>query len=732
MKTHPYLLSLALLTCISVAAIAQQNPKKDLNLADIWQKGTFNQKSVYGFNSLKNGKEYVAVSTDKQGKECLVRYSYLNGKAIDTLIKESDLNYEGKTLEWRDYSLSNDEQKILIATEQEAIYRRSTKEYNFVYDRVLHTLSPLSSLKESKQKYAQFSPNGTMVAFVRDNNLFIKNLLTGKESRITKDGIPNKIINGGTDWVYEEEFEFARAFFWSQDGSRIAYYKFDESAVKEFHIPIYDGLYPTDYTYKYPKAGEANAKVSIHVYNLNNNQTVDANIGKDTTQYIPRIKWTKSSNQLCVLRMNRLQNNLDYLLVNSNTGVSTVMLTEKSDTYVEVNDDLYFLENTFIISSERSGYRHLYQYNFKGKKVSQLTKGKWDVTAVYGVDDNAYRVYYQAAEESPTRRNVYSCDLQGGTKRRLSFSPGTNNAVFTSNFAYFLNYHSSAGDPLIVSLHDRAGKMIRVLENNNKLRNELKTYDLSKKEFFSFRTSDNVSLNGWMIKPTHFDPDKKYPVFMFVYGGPGSQTVNDSWGGNNDMWYHYLASKGYMVVSVDGRGTGARGRDFKNCTYLDLGNKEVNDQIEAAKWLAKQPNVDGTRIGIQGWSFGGYMSSLCITKGADIFKMAIAVAPVTNWRFYDSIYTERFLRTPQENAKGYDDNSPINFVELMKGPYLLIHGTADDNVHFQNSTEMVTEMIKKNKVYDSEYYPDKNHGIYGGNTRLHLYTKMTDFIDRNL
>lgn len=731
MNTKSLFIAAALLTN-TLFVVAQQTPKKELTLADIWQKGTFNQKSVNGFRSLNNGRDYAAVVTDEAGNKNILKYSFTTGTIIDTILRARDLVVNGKTIVMDDYSMSTDESKILIATQQEAIYRRSTKEYNYIYNRQTKKTIPLCDKAGSKEKYACFSPNGNMVAFVRDNNLFIKDLNNAGEIQVTKDGEQNKIINGGTDWVYEEEFEFARAFFWSPDGNSIAYYKFNETAVKEFHMPIYDGLYPTDYTYKYPKAGEANSIVSIYAYNLINNGNIKMDVGPETDQYIPRIKWMKKTNQLCVLRMNRLQNKLDYLVANSLTGMTKLMMTEKSDTYVEVNDDLFFLDKSFIITSERGGYRHLYQFNYEGQRVGQITKGKWDVTSIYGIDEENRRIYYQSAENSPMQRDVYVCDLSGNNKRKLSAVSGTNSAVFTSNFSYFINYHTGAGDPLTVTLLDKNAKLIRVLENNAKLRNTLKEYSISKKEFFSLNTSDDVSLNGWMIKPTNFDPTKKYPVFMFVYGGPGSQTVTYSWGGNNDMWYHLLASKGYIVVSVDGRGTGARGTAFKNCTYLNLGNKELTDQMEAAKWLAKQSYVDGTRIGLQGWSFGGYMASLCATKGADVFKMTIAVAPVTNWRFYDSIYTERFLRTPQENANGYDNNSPINFADKMKRPYLLIHGTADDNVHFQNAAEMATELIKNNKKFDSQFYPDKNHGIYGGNTRLHLYTKMTDFIQENL
>jgi dipeptidyl-peptidase-4 len=570
---------------------------------------------------------------------------------------------------------------------------------------------------------------------VRDNNLFVKNLVNGEEKQLTSDGKNNEIINGCSDWVYEEEFSFAQAFYWSPDGKKIAFYKFNEKEVPEFSMTMFDGLYPIEYKYKYPKPGEKNAIVSIHVYDLAASSTKTVDIGTESDQYIPRIRWTQDANTLCVLRMNRYQNKVEYLLTNASTGATKTLMTEIDKYYVDIEkEQLTFLNNgkQFINVSEKDGFNHIYLYDLSGKQIAQITKGAWEVTDIYGIDQKNGVVYYQSSESSPLQRDVYVIGFNGKGKRKISTQAGTNTASFSSNFNYYILANSSAKTPTYVSLHTNKGAVIRVLEDNAKAKAKFAEYQLSSTEFFSLTTSEGVNLNGYMIKPADFDPNKKYPVFMYVYGGPGSQNVADSWSGSRNMWFNYLAQKDYIVACVDNRGTGARGAEFKKMTYQNLGHYETIDQIEAAKWFAKQSYVDGSRIGIWGWSYGGYMSSLCITKGADTFKMAIAVAPVTNWRFYDSIYTERYLRTPQENAKGYDENSPINFADKLKGKFLLIHGTADDNVHFQNSVMFSEALIQANKSFEQAYYPNKNHGIYGGNTTLQLYTKMTDFILNNL
>lgn len=732
-----YIVLIAVLATITNLTFAQSNSKKQLSNEDIWAKPLFGARGISGLRSMRDGKHYSSFYVHPQTKETyILAYEYATGKVSDTILKASELKLlipnDIQTIALENYAFNADESKIIISNSFESIYRHSTKELNYIFDRKTRKLQNVSD--HGKQMFATLSPDGTKVAFVRDNNIYITELATRQEIKITQDGEWENILNGWCDWVYEEEFGFAQAFFWSPDGSSIAYYKFDESQVKRFNMAMYGDLYPTDYQFKYPKAGEKNSKVSIHIYQLKNQNTLTVDIGTETDIYIPRIKWTNKADQLCVLRMNRHQNKLEYLMADANTGKTKNILTEESKTYIDINDDLTFLNDnkSFIISTEKDGWNHLYHYDLNGKLIRQITKGKWELTSLYGFDAAQKTIYFQAAMVNPMQREVYKINVDGKGLKKLTSSVGTNNASFSTDCSYFINFYSNANTPNYITLNDFNGKEIRVLEDNKKLRDRLAEYDLTKKEFLSITTSEGVQLNAWMMKPTNFDPNKKYPVYMFLYGGPGSQQVLDSWGGANHMWYQMLTQKGYIVVCVDNRGTGARGAEFKKMTYMNLGKYETIDQIESAKWLARQPYVDGARIGIQGWSYGGYMSSLCITKGADVFKMAIAVAPVTNWKYYDSIYTERYLRTPQENNAGYEENSPINFVDKLKGKYLIIHGTADDNVHFQNSVDMVAAMVKANKKFESAYYPNKNHGIYGGNTRLHLYNLMTDFVLENL
>ncbi|MCI5057927.1 MAG: S9 family peptidase [Flavobacteriales bacterium] len=704
--------------------------KKDFTLDEIWSGGKFRAKSVYGIRSLSSGKHYTSIQSLDGGRKAILKYEYASGKVVDTILSTDQLKYDGKTLELSSYTFSKDETKLLIPTESESIYRYSTKEHNFIYNTKDQSVTPLSD--GAKQRYATFSPQANKVAFVRENNIFIKDLSNKKEIRITQDGLFNQIINGATDWVYEEEFAFDKAFFWSADGKKIAYYKFDESKVKEFNMAKYGKLYPEDYRFKYPKAGEENAKVSIHIYDLEKASTLNVELSQ-TFEYIPRIKWTNDPNLLTIQIMNRHQSQLDLLLVNATSGSIKPILTEKSDTYVEVGDYLTFVPNSsdFVWSSERSGYNHLYLYNLEGKIVKTLTEGSYDVTDFYGLDDSG-TLYYQAAEDSPLGRQIYKLEIKSSKKTKLTSGKGTHSAKFSQSKEYFIDNYSAANQIPQTILLNSKGKEVRVLESNAKLKATMDEYKTSNLEFMTIPNTEGGVLNAWMIKPDNFDANKKYPVLMYVYGGPGSQTVKNSWGYSNYLWYQYLAQQGYIVVSVDNRGTGARGAKFKKITYKQMGKYESQDQIDAAKYLAKQNYVDAKRIGIWGWSYGGYMSSLCLFKAADVFSTAIAVAPVTNWRYYDTIYTERYMQTPQENGKGYDDNSPINHVEKLEGKFLLVHGTADDNVHYQNSIEMVDALVKAGKQFDSFFYPDKNHSIYGGNTRLHLYTMMTNFLVENL
>ena len=718
----------SILTTLVAIFIAQSvsAQEKMIQLEDIWASRTFSPEWVWGINSMNDGVHYSSLNRGKENTY-VTEYSYETGDSVSTIVDSKDLD----GISFSDYSFSANEQKILLPTETESIYRHSTRSEFYIYDRATKTAQALS---EGKQRLAQFSPDASKVAFVRENNIFIKDLSKGLETQVTTDGEMNKIINGATDWVYEEEFAFDNGFQWNATGTKIAYYRFNEEAVPEFSMDMFSDLYPSQYRFKYPKAGEANSTVEIFIYDLASNEIVEADIEVEDEFYIPRIKWTKDENVLSVQRMNRHQNNLDFILVNATDGSAKTIFTETDDAYIDVTDNLTFLNDGehFVWTSEKSGYNHIYLYNLKGKQVRKITKGDYDVTDFYGVDETNNTVYFGSAERSPMHRDVCAVQLNGRNKRVLTNKTGTNSATFSTSYKYFINQHSDANTPYYFSLYNAEGSEVRMLKDNTRLNGTLSEYALSQKEFFNFETTEGVNLNGWMMKPHDFDESKEYPVFMFLYGGPGSQQVTDAWGGSNFLWYQMLTQQGYIVACVDNRGTGARGAEFKKCTYQQLGKLETQDQIEANRHLASLPYVDGSRIGIFGWSYGGYMSSLCLLKGADDFKMAIAVAPVTNWRYYDSIYTERYMRTPQENASGYDDNSPINHVEKLKGKYLLVHGSADDNVHYQNTMEMVNAMVNANKQFDLFIYPNKNHGIYGGYTRLHLFTKMTNFIKENL
>ncbi len=701
----------------------------------------FYGESVVQARSLKDGKFFTTLKSDRAtGETSIDKFTYETYEKVETVLRSSNFQCEGSPSPFRieGYSYSADEKKLLLENESESIYRYSTKSYYYIWDLEKKTGTQLSDPNLGKQSLAQFSPNGNNVAFVRKNNVFVKDLSTGVESQVTRDGKWNEIINGATDWVYEEEFSFDNGIYWSPDGKKLAFYRMDESKVKEFQLAYYGSLYPYQYRFKYPKAGEANSVVSIHVYDLQNGHTNKFDLGSETDIYIPRIKWTKDPDVLCVTRMNRSQNHLELLFGNcakAKGGIipSKVVYSEESTTYIDVHENLIFLAgNKFLWTSEKDGFNHVYCVNPNNGKERQITSGEWEVTELLGVNDSK-DIYYLSTEKSPLQRHLYSVKISGKKKKLLSQRDGQNEVKFSAGMRYYINYNSAANSPEYITLHSADGKMIKELVDNQRLTNKIAAYATNPKEFFSFETTAGISLNGWMVKPIDFDENKKYPLLMYVYGGPGHNTVNDSWeGGSRYMWWQLLAQKGYVVASVDARGTGARGKEFKHCTYKQLGRYETVDQIEAAKFLGKKKFIDDSRIGIFGWSYGGYMSSLCITKGADVFKTAIAVAPVTNWRFYDNIYTERFMGKPQDNGDNYDVNSPINHVEKLKGNYLLIHGAADDNVHYQNSLEMVTALVNANKQFDLFIYPNKNHSIYGGNTRLHLYDMMTDYLLENL
>jgi dipeptidyl-peptidase-4 len=720
---------LGLLFLFTGFVLKAQESNKTISLEDIWKNNVFAIKTVPGFNTMNDGLHYTQLDRVEK-HQCINIYDLASGEKRATLFNTDSNLFAEQALNIESYEFSADESKLMLFTEGEHIYRRSALYKVYIYD-IKSKL--LQILEYDKVLHATFSPNGQLVAFVKDNNLYYRNLAESKTYAITSDGAKNKIINGNCDWVYEEEFGFTKAFNWAPDSKTIAYYRFDESKVKEYTMPKYDSLYPTLYTYKYPKAGEDNSKIEIHMVDILTKLNTAIDLGKEQDIYIPRIKWTKDPAALCVYRLNRLQNHLELLLVNAQKRNTTLIYKEDNACYIEINDELKFLPDlhSFIFTSTKSGYNHIYRYDWQSATMTALSAGKYDVENICGMDEAHKLVYYTAAENTATERKLYVCDWNGEHKACLTKDAGNHSITPCKGFHYFLDRYSTITTVPVYYLINDKGERIRTLEDNKGLIEKMKNYAFGQIKLLKIKGAEN-KLNAWMISPPNFDSTKKYPVLMYQYSGPGSQEVQDKFPINNYFWHQMMAQKGYIIICVDGRGTGFRGEAFKNKTYLQLGKYESEDQIAVAKTIGEWPFVDKSRIGIWGWSYGGFMSTTCLLKGNDVFKMAVAVAPVTSWRYYDNIYTERYMRKPSENAAGYDDNAPVKMADRLKGNYLLVQGTADDNVHMQNAVMLIDALIKADKTYDSEFYPNKNHGISGGNTRLHLFRRITDFIEKNL
>lgn len=680
--------------------------------------GYYRGKGIVGISSLKDGEHYSVI--EQNG---IAKYAYKDTQKKGNIV-------EGR---YENYELSEDETKILLLKESEQIYRHSFLGIFEVKD--LKTGATISVNNGNAVQEPRFSPDASKVAFIAENNLFYQDVNTGKITQITTDGKKNEILNGLADWVYEEEFGQARLYEWTKNSDAIVFVKSDESAVKEVNIPIYNkNLYPQEMKFKYPKAGEENSKVSAHLYRLDSGKAMKIDLSGFKNYYIPNVIQTAKADEVILVTSERVQNASDILKVNTKTGKVVKLFTETDEKWIETdNVTLKFLEdNSFLWASERDGHRHIYWYHADGKLKKQITKGKWEVTDFYGFDPKNKEIYIQTTQNGSINKVISKVNILSGKSQIISNKEGNNAANFSQNFQYFIETSSTTKVPHTYVLKDNNGKSLKELQNNKEQLDKLEADNFVPKEFFTIPNSVGDQMNAYIIKPKNFDKNKKYPVFMFQYSGPGSQQVSNSWDNGNGLWFNHLAQKGYLVVCVDGRGTGYKGTAYKKATYKNLGKYEIEDQITAAQWLGNLPYVDKTRIGIFGWSFGGYMASLALTKGADTFKLGIAVAPVTNWRYYDTIYTERFMLTPQENPSGYDDNSPTSHAHLLKGKFLMIHGTADDNVHFQNAMEFSEALIQNNKQFDFMAYPDKNHGIYGGNTRKQLYQYMTNYILNNL
>lgn len=726
--------ALALLAFATISLFAQ-----NISLDDVVYY-RYMPRRISGLRPMADGESYSKISED--GTKIL-RCSYKTGEVTETLLDLTTAR--GKKLtRFSSYIISPDGKNILIGTNEQAIYRRSATATYYIYNMHNRTLEPLSK-NGDLQEVPKFSPDGSMIAFIRDNNLFlVKLLFNNAESQITTDGRFNHIINGKPDWVYEEEFEYNCAYDFSSDSQMLAWVRFDESDVRTFAFQYFKGtspemtdyrLYPGVYEYKYPKAGERNSKVTVHSFDIKSRVTRQLDVPADSNTYIPRIQFTGEADKLAVLTLNRHQNQCDIYMVNPRSGIAKLAVREKADKYIETSflHHLDFSGSQFVLLSERDGYAHLYLYTSGGQLIRQLTQGQFVVTDYYGTDAAGQNFYYASNEGSPLEQYIYVVDAKG-KRTKLTNNKGFNEATFSTGCKYFVNTFSDLNTPTITALYSASGKQIRVLEDNAALREAYSKLNIAKPELFSFTTSEGVQLNGWMVKPASFDASKKYPVLMYQYSGPGNQQVHNSWDNGNArglIWEHRLAQKGYIVVCVDGRGTGGRGADFQKCTYMTMGDKESKDQVETALYLGSLPYIDKDRIAIWGWSFGGFNTIMSMSEGRPVFCCGVAVAPVTDWRFYDSAYTERYMRTPQENPDGYDI-SPLHRFQKLHGDLLICHGLADDNVHFQNTAELAEQLTQANIQFEMQTYTNRNHGIFGGNTRRHLFTRIENFLDKHL
>lgn len=721
--------------------LATSNVSADnkITLKDVTGK-TFTPKYITGVDPIKGTDRYASISND--GRQ-IIEYAFKTGNQTRVLFDIA--NTHGESIKQLDgYMLSPDGKRMLIQTNTHKIYRRSFTADYYIYTIQSRKLEKLST--GGPQQIPTWSPDGNQIAFVRDNNIFLVKLLyDNAESQITKDGKFNEIINGVPDWVYEEEFSTNRSLCFTADSRMLCWIKYDERKVKEYSLQLFMGshptmkaneVYPGTYTYKYPKAGEDNSIVSVWSYEIQTHKTNRLQVPLEGDGYIPRIKSTNDANRIIVFTMNRHQDVLNLYAVNPRTTLSQLLIKEQGDKYVkeEAMEGIAIGQNSILLPSDRDGYMHLYLYNMNGSLIRKIGDGNYDITSIYGYDETTGDVYYQAAGINPHDRQVFVSHKTGKTER-LTDTNGWNKAIFSGDYKYFLNTWSNYNTPYVFTIRDSKGKVLSTPIDNKELKEKVKTYGFNGRETFSFTTSEGVKLDGWMVKPKDFDTNKKYPVILFQYSGPGSQQVIDAWNagsmGNGGAFDYYLAQQGFIVVCVDGRGTGGRGAAFEKCTYLRIGELESRDQVEIALWLGKQSYIDKERIGIWGWSFGGFNTLMSMSEGRPVFKAGVAVAPPTNWRYYDTIYTERYMRTPKENGSGYATN-PIQRANALHGALLICHGMADDNVQPQNTMEYTEVLIQADKDFKENIYTNRNHGIYGGNTRIHLLRQISNWFIEHL
>ena len=712
---------------------------KKIELADI-TSGEFRGESMAVVKALADGESYAQMSAD--GKR-IVRYSFKTGKEQGVLFDVATA--KGVQLESIDgYIVSPDGQRLLIQTNTKSIYRHSFSATYYIYTIRNNRLVPLSD--NGPQQTPLFSPDGLQIAFVRDNNIFLVKLLyDNAEVPVTKDGKQNEIINGIPDWVNEEEFGHNDAMAFTADSKQLVWVRFDESQVREYSMLLFKGLkpekqeyaaYPGFYTYKYPIAGEENSKVSVWSFDISSRQKRQLQLPLDADGYVPRLKMTSDATQVAVYTLNRHQDCLRIFMCNPLSTVCKQIIEEKADKYVkeEVLDGIQITDKHILLPSDRTGWMHLYLYNLNGQQLRQIEDGNYDVSAVYGYDEATGTTYFASHENGAADQRVWVA-RQNGQRVCLSGKAGWSSAYFSKGYKYFIHTWSDMNTPTTYTLCDNSGKVLTTLIDNQELVAKMSDYELGKRELFTFTTSEGVTLNGWMVKPANFNAAAKYPVVMYQYGGPGSQQVKNTWNigmsGQGAIMEQYLCQQGYICVCVDNRGTGGRGSDFEKCVYQKLGQLEAKDQVEAAVWLGQQPYVDKEHIAIWGWSFGGFNTLMAMSEGRDVFCAGIAIAPPTSWRYYDTIYTERYMRTPKENPVGYDD-CPIARVDKLHGELLLCHGMADDNVHFRNMAEYTEALVQADKDFRQLVYTNRNHSIYGGNTRQHLFRQCVNFFRQHL
>ena len=725
--------------CLMISFTGMHAGEK-LSLKEI-TRGAFRSEVMQAVRPLADGETYGQMSADGKRVES---YSFRTGQQVAVLFDVATAR-GAKLEEVDDYIMSPDGRRMLIQTQTKSIYRHSFTAVYYIYDIRNNKLEPLSD--GGPQQTPVFSPDGNQIAFVRDNNIYLVKLLyDNAESQVTKDGKRNEIINGIPDWVYEEEFSTNSSMVFSADSKQLVWIRYDESAVKQYSMQLFKGLYPERtefaeypgaYTYKYPVPGEVNSQVSVWSYDIQSRQTRKIAVPLDADGYIPRIKATSDPSKIAVFTMNRHQDQLRIYMANPLSTVCQLAIEDQVEKYIkeEVLDEVQITDQHILLPSERDGFNHLYLYNLNGQLQRQIVTDKYEVREVYGYDEKTGDTYFAANPNGPLEQQVMVAHANGKLET-LTVKAGVNRAIFSQNFKYFINSWSDINHPVVYTLCQNNGKMLLTLIDNQKLLKKLADYELGTKEFFSFTTSEGVQLNGWMVKPADFNPQKQYPVIMYQYGGPGSQQVLNQWGigmnGNGAILEQYLCQEGYICVCVDNRGTGGRGAAFEKCTYLRLGELEARDQVETALWLGQQTYVDKERIGIWGWSYGGWNTLMSMSEGRPVFKAGVAIAPPTNWRFYDTIYTERYMRTPQENKQGYDDVNPIARAAQLHGALLICHGLADDNVHYQNTAEYVEALVQADKDFRQLVYTNRNHSIYGGNTRNHLFRQAIDHFNANL